>query len=218
MRRLLLGVLALAVLLIGGGFAVFALRGADAPPPPALSAPGSATPAPAAGARTYALRGGGPTFAGYRVREKYVTIGVADAVGRTGAVTGTATVDGDRMTRARLTTDMTTLRSDENRRDAALRARAIETDRYPTSRFELTEPFAISRRAVEARGRLTLHGRTQPIVATVAGQRIGGGAIELAGSARIDFRAFGIEPPSVAGFVTVEDHGALEFKLRFLGS
>jgi len=217
-RRLLLAVVALVVLVLGAGFAVFALRGADAPPPPALSTPGNATATPGvAGPRTYSLQRG-PTFTGYRVREKYVTIGVADAVGRTPDVTGTATVDRDRMTKASLETNMSTLRSEENRRDDALRTRAIETDRYPNSRFELTEPFAISRTPQQARGRLTLHGRTRPIVATVRGQRIGAETIELAGEARIDFAPFGIQPPSVAGFVTVEDHGTLEFKLRFMGS
>lgn len=35
-RRLVLAVVAAFVVLIGGGFAVFALRGSDAPPPPEL--------------------------------------------------------------------------------------------------------------------------------------------------------------------------------------
>jgi len=70
------------------------------------------------------------------------------------------------------------------------------------------------RRAVGARGRLTLHGKTAPITASVQGQRVGDGEIELAGSARIDFEASAIQPPSVAGFVTVEDHGTLEFEVR----
>jgi polyisoprenoid-binding protein YceI len=70
---------------------------------------------------------------GYRVREKYVTFGVADAVGRTRSVTGTATVEKNRVTAADLTIDMTTLRSDESRRDAALRGRAIETARSSCS-------------------------------------------------------------------------------------
>ena len=64
-----------------------------------------------------------------------------------------------------------------------------------------------------ARGRLTLHGQTQPITARVSGQRIGDARIELAGSAPIEFARFGIEPPSVAGFVTVRDTGRLEFDL-----
>ena len=37
-----------------------------------------------------------------------------------------------------------------------------------------------------------------------------------AGTAPITFADFGIEPPSVAGVVTVEDHWVLEFKIRLL--
>jgi len=47
----------------------------------------------------------------------------------------------------------------------------------------------------------------------VRGQRVRGG-LELVGSGRVEFRRFGIEPPSVAGLVKVEDHGVLEFRLR----
>jgi polyisoprenoid-binding protein YceI len=217
-RRLLLAALAIVVLAVGGGFAFFALRGSDEPPPPALSAPRAeaAATSAAGGKATYAVQPADPTFAGYRVREKFVTFGVADAVGRTAAVTGTATIDGEQVTAASLRTDMTALRSDESRRDDALRGRAIETDRFPASRFELTGPFGISRKAVKARGSLTLHGRTSPVVATVQGQRIDGGTVELAGAVPVDFEAFAIQPPSVAGFVTVEDHGTLEFKLRLI--
>jgi polyisoprenoid-binding protein YceI len=215
LRRLLIAVVACVVLGIGAGFAIFALRGADAPPPPSLSeaaAPG-ATPAPK-GRATWQVVSGDPTFVGYRVREQFVSFGVVDAVGRTGEVTGTAQVDGDTIEGAELETDMTTLRSDEGRRDNALRSRGIETGRFPTSTFELTGPFELSRAPVPARGRLTLHGETQPITARVSGQRGGDGRIQLTGFAPIEFERFGIEPPSVAGFVTVRDTGRLEFDLR----
>ena len=215
-RRLLLALVVLVLAGLGAGFAVFALRGADAPPPPALSdaTPEAAATAAPAGRSSWEVVPGDPTFVGYRVREEFVTFGVVDAVGRTGEVTGTVRIDGDTVESARLETDMTTLRSDESRRDNALRERGIETDRYPTARFELTGPFELSREPVPARGRLTLHGETQPIVARVSGQRSGADAIELAGSAPIEFERFGIEPPSVAGFVTVRDTGRLEFDLR----
>lgn len=220
MRRLLLVVVALVLVVIGGGFAVFALRGSDEPPPPSLSdqeaeARQQATPAPGDRAETYEVLSNEETFVGYRVREEFVTFGVVDAVGRTSDVTGTATVEGDRVLEADLVTDMTALRSDESRRDNALRERGIETATYPTAEFRLTEPFAISRRRARARGRLTLHGQTRPITATVRGQRLDDDQIELVGDAPIEFDRFAIEPPSVAGFVTVRDTGTLEFKLRF---
>lgn len=49
---------------------------------------------------------GDPTFVGYRVREKLVTVGVVDAVGRTGQVSGTARIVGGRVRKARLETDI----------------------------------------------------------------------------------------------------------------
>ena len=215
-RRLLIALVALAAVGLAAGFAVFAIRGADAPPPPELSdepvAEATSTPAPA-GAAEWQVASGDPTFVGYRVREEFVSFGVVDAVGRTGEVTGTLRVDGDTVESGTLETDMTTLRSDEGRRDNALRGRGIETDRFPTSEFELTEPFELSRRAVAARGRLTLHGETEPVIARVEGRR-SGDAIELVGSVPIEFDRFGIDPPSVAGFVTVRDTGTLEFDLR----
>lgn len=217
LRRLLIAVVACVVLGIGAGFAIFALRGADAPPPPSLSEAATTTPGASAapsGRATWKVVPGDPTFVGYRVREQFVTFGVVDAVGRTGEVTGTAQIDGDTIEGAELETDMTTLRSDESRRDNALRGRGIETDRFPTASFELVGPFELSREPVPARGRLTLHGETRPITARVSGQRGGDGTIQLAGSAPIEFDRFGIEPPSVAGFVTVRDTGRLEFDLR----
>ena len=45
------------------------------------------------------------------------------------------------------------------------------------------------------------------------GQRLSGGRLELVGSAPIRFATFAIEPPSVAGLVTVSDRGVLEFRL-----
>jgi hypothetical protein len=47
----------------------------------------------------------------------------------------------------------------------------------------------------------------------VRGQRTAGGRLELVGSAPIEFARFAIEPPSVAGIVSVRDRGVLEFHL-----
>ena len=215
MARRLIILATVLVLLVGGAFAVFALRGSDAPPPPALSqdeptATATATPAQAA---TWEIAAGEETFVGYRVREEFASIGVADAVGRTGEVGGGVNVDGDHIAGAVLEADMSTLRSDESRRDDALRTRGIETDRFPDAQFQLSEPVDLTRRNQRVRGELTLHGETQTIAVTVSAQRLGGDTIELAGSAPIAFADFGIEPPSVAGVVTVEDEGTLEFLL-----
>jgi polyisoprenoid-binding protein YceI len=214
LRRMIVAGAVLVVVLIGGAFAAFALRGSDAPPPPTLSeATATATATPDASATDYEVAPGADGFVGYRVREEFAGIGVADAVGRTADVSGTATVESDTLTAADLEADVSTLTSDESRRDNALRERGLESARFPEARFELTEPVDLSRARTTARGRLTLHGETQPVEVRVNSQRVGE-EIELVGSAPIAFADFAIEPPSIAGFVTVEDRGTLEFKLR----
>jgi polyisoprenoid-binding protein YceI len=203
--RAVLAVAALAVVVLAGGYAYLAFTGADAPPPPRLG--GRSAPA-APGSRAYTPAAG--SFVGYRVEEKYLGVGVRTAVGRTGAVAGTVTADGDRITAAHLRADMTTLRSDQAQRDLTLGVRAIETRRYPRAAFTLSRAAPLSGRA---EGTLELHGRRAPIAVTLRGRRAARDRLELVGSAPIDFGAFGIEPPSVAGLVTVRDHGRLEFRL-----
>jgi polyisoprenoid-binding protein YceI len=212
-RIVVLAVVGAAVVLVAGGYAVLALTGDDAPPPPRLQGtPAQEGAAPPGAARWHPVAPAG-SFVGYRVDERYLGVGVRTAVGRTSAVTGSVTVDGDRVEGADLRADMTTVHSDQARRDDSLRSRAIETDRYPSARFTLAGPVAVGARARQAKGTLTLHGRRAAIAVTVRGQRLSGDRLELVGTAPIRFATFAIEPPSVAGLVTVSDHGLLEFRL-----
>jgi polyisoprenoid-binding protein YceI len=212
-RIVVLAVVGVVVVLVAGGYAVLALTGDDAPPPPRLQGtPAQEGAAPAGAGRWHPVAPAG-SFVGYRVDERYLGVGVRTAVGRTSAVTGSVTVDGERVAAADLRADMRTVRSDQARRDDTLRFRAIETDRYPSARFTLTGPIALSARARQAMGTLTLHGRRAAVAVSVRGQRLAGGRLELVGSAPIRFASFAIEPPSVAGVVTVSDHGVLEFRL-----
>jgi polyisoprenoid-binding protein YceI len=82
------------------------------------------------------------TFAGYRVEEQLGTIGANTAVGRTPDVSGSLDISGTTITEASITVDMTTLQSDDDRRDNSIRTRGLETATYPTATFELTEPIA----------------------------------------------------------------------------
>jgi polyisoprenoid-binding protein YceI len=219
-RRLLIAIPSLLVLGLAAVVAAFLLRGGNEPPPPALSA-GSGTGTTERAAQDAGAQGtfapGDGSFVGYRVRETFASIGVTDAVGRTGDVSGSVRVDGERIASAELTADLSTLRSDESRRDEALRGRGIETDRFPTARFTLDDPVAVvpadgGSRSATAAGRLELHGVTRPVRVELEAQRSGEG-IELVGSVPITFADFSIEPPSVAGFVTVRDEGRMEFRL-----
>jgi polyisoprenoid-binding protein YceI len=214
-RTLVLAAAGVLVLSLLGGFAFFALGGDDAPAPARVPASAAGPPSRAPDG-TWAIAPGDDSYAGYRVREEYLTIGVRTAVGRTGFVTGTADVRDGTLTTAHLTADLTQLHSDQDGRDRALQTRGIQTATYPTARFTLTGPLALAARPLSARGRLTLHGVSAPVVARVQAARVAGGALVLAGSAPIRFADFGIEPPSTAGIVKVRDHGVLEFRLRLV--
>jgi polyisoprenoid-binding protein YceI len=207
-RRAVAALVATVVAVLVGVGAYWRLSGDEAPPPPTLPPRATVEPAPA-GAR-WTLTGG--SFAGYRVDEEYLGgVGVKTAVGRTTALSGTLRVDGTTVVSAQLEADLTQLRSDQSRRDDALRTRGIETGRYPTARFSLLGPVKLGD-GVEARGLLMLHGHRAPIAVTVDGA-LSADQLELAGTAPIDFEDFAIEPPSVAGLVTVRSHGTLEFQL-----
>jgi polyisoprenoid-binding protein YceI len=195
-----------AVVLVVAGGVFFALQGDEAPPPPKLAARGvlQATQDP-----TWKVGRG--SFAGYRVDEDYLGVGVHTAVGRTSAVSGTISLAGTRVVSADLRADMTQLISDQPQRDETLRGKAIETDRFPQAAFALSSPVTI---AADQRvdGRLTLHGVTAPVTVTVSGA-LRPGRLELVGSAPIAFKDFKIKPPSVAGLVKVKAAGTLEFQL-----
>ena len=124
---------------------------------------------------------------------------------------GSARVANGRIVAARFQIDTGTLRSDEARRDDALRHRGLETDRYPQAAFVLATPAKIAA-DFTARGRLTLHGRTQPVTVKLQSRR-GASGLDLVGSTPIAFSDYGMEPPSVAGVASVRDHGKLEVRL-----
>ena len=209
MRRLVKWGLAAAVLAVAAVVAVSLLRGADTPPAPSLPDKPASTPS---GELEGALRPADGSFVGYRVDETLIGIGLNTAVGRTGDVKGSARIEGGRIVDARFEVDTRTLRSDEARRDEALRHRGLETDRYPVARFVLGPPATLAARFT-ARGQLTLHGRSQRVRVRLQSRRSGVG-VDLVGSTPIEFSDYGMEPPSVAGVASVRDHGRLEVRLR----
>lgn len=229
--------LAYQVFLTGDNVAPLALDpspSASAAASPAASAAASPTASAApsaagsAGTGTDGLAGtwnvGAGTVAGYRVREK---LGFADAesdaVGRTENVTGSVELahdgSGVTMTGGTITVDLTTLTSDEDRRDNRLRTVGIQTDQFPTATFVATSPVTVPAEGLNGTtvdlslvGDLTLHGVTKRV--TIPAQaRLDGSSIEVVGSLTFPFSDFGIEAPNIANFVTVHDEGTLEFKL-----
>lgn len=156
------------------------------------------------------------SFAGYRVDEVLQGADVT-VTGRTEDVTGSVTVADGAITAADVEVDVTSVATDEARRDEYFRDQAMEVDTYPTAVFELTDPAELETGAtsVALTGDLTLHGVTRPatVEAEVAGDAAGGGPVQVIGSVPITFTDFGVEAPDL-GFVSVEDEGVIEFSLQ----
>ncbi len=227
-RWLGIGVVALALAVVGGPFIYIHFVEGKAPAPLTLSpSPSSSdqaqTPTPSqsngdTGATSGTWNVATGSIVGYRVRE--VLLGQSNtAVGRTSSITGSMTVRGTTITAATFTVDMTTVTSDQSRRDGQFNGRIMDTATYPTATFTLTEPIKLGsvpaqggQRTFQATGDLTLHGVTKPVTFQVTG-RYTGSTAQILGSIPITFADWNIPNPSF-GPVTTEDHGVLEFSLN----
>ena len=159
------------------------------------------------------------SIVGYRVKE--VVIGQkTEGVGRTSAVTGSLKIADQKVLNAEFTVDMTTLKSDSPRRDRQVNTRILDTATYPTATFVLKEPITLtpevlagSELTVNTTGTLTLRGVTKDIAVTLIA-RLVDDVIEVNGSIELVFADWSIPDPSISAIV-VEDRGKLEFLIRF---
>src|SRR5256714_8206569 len=228
-RTLIAGIVGGALLLGGAGLGIMysVVFAGSSPQKRALSSPTpstSASPSPdsSTGAGTWTVGSG--SQAGYRVREKLAALSApSDAVGRTTAVTGTLTLaqasSGYSVTAANFTVDVSKLSSDQSRRDQRIHSQGLESDRYPTAIFTLTSPIALTADAgsgqtnhLSATGDLTIHGVTKSVTIPIDA-RLTGSKIELVGSISFPFSEFGMTPPSIGGFVSVQNNSTMEFQL-----
>jgi len=246
MKGIKYGVIALVALLIVGGAGLFIYLRDDSPDEVSLdsaadsvttsSADGSSTTGAGAGAEgvdgtwtvdtttgdfDYETATG--SFAGFRITEELASIGATEAVGRTGDVSGTLVVDGTEVTEATFEIDMTTITTNESRRDDKVQS-ALETTEFPTATFELTEPIDLGADAatggsvsVDAVGDLTIHGVTQQVTFPLEA-RLVDDTIVVVGSLDITFADYGVEVPTAPVVVSVEDHGPIELQLLFTRS
>jgi polyisoprenoid-binding protein YceI len=210
------------VLGVGGPYVYIHFIQGKAPAKLKLTAPAAASSAPNSGG-TVALDGtwnvSGGSQLGYRVQE--VLLGQnSTAVGRTSSVTGQLSLAGQKVTAASFTVDMTTVKSDQSRRDAQFNGRVMDTAGHPTATFKLTQPIALSAVpaqgttvTAQATGDLTLRSTTRSVTFTVTAQR-NGSAFQVDGTIPVKFADWNIPNPSF-GPVTTEDHGVLEFLLNF---
>ena len=168
---------------------------------------------------TWTLASDGTSFVGYRVKEELAGFGTFTAVGRTSNIQANLIFDGSTITDVNVTADLTGLSSDSTMRDGQLRRQGIQTDTYPTATFTLTEPIALASVPAEgetisatATGDFTLHGVTRSVSIPLQGQ-LTNGRVVVVGSLDIAFADYGIEKPTSARVLGIEDSGSMELQL-----
>ncbi len=159
------------------------------------------------------------SFVGFRIDEELRSIGSTTAVGRTGDVTGSLTIEGTTLTSATFEVDMTTLTTNDTMRDDNV-LEAIEATSFPTGSLVLTEPVELGENAaseavsVEATGDMTIHGVTQPVTLSLDAQLVDG-TVVVVGSMNMVFADYGVEVPDGGPVVSVDDFGIVELQLLF---
>jgi polyisoprenoid-binding protein YceI len=224
----------LVVVLAAGGFAFWQSFGGSDPPPVALS-PAASSAVPTARASSGgsldgtwtiddtsgSLAEGTSSFAGYRVKEELAGTGANTAVGRTQNVSGSLAIDGTTITAMQVSVDMTTLQSDDNRRDERLRTDGLQTDRFPTATFTLRKPIEVGSVPKDGQtiqavavGDLTLHGVTRSVGVSIQAQR-NGDEIEAIGSVDVALTDYAIEAPTGFLVLSIANTGTIELHLLF---
>lgn len=158
------------------------------------------------------------TFAGFRINEELAGIGNTEAVGRTGDVSGSFTIDGTTVTEAEIVVNLSTITTDESMRDRKVQE-ALSTGHYPDATFSLTTPIELGSDAgsgdtveVMGDGELTIHGVTQQVSVPLQAKLVND-TVVVVGSIDISFADYGVQVPSSMKVLSVEDHGTIEFQL-----
>jgi polyisoprenoid-binding protein YceI len=158
-----------------------------------------------------------------RVREQLAGFAaMSDAVLTTSAISGSIglTRDGRLTSDTSVKIDLSTLQSDEARRDNFIKQDTLQTQRYPTAELTVLGTIGLPQ-PLPASGEwkftlltsATVHGTTHDVSWEVTGQRVGR---ELRATARatVHFGDFELKRPSVAAVLSVQDEIHLEVLLR----
>lgn len=162
----------------------------------------------------------GGSFAGYRVEEELSTIGSNTAVGRTTDVTGTIELDGTTLVSGDFTADLSTITSDDDRRDGRTRD-ALNTDEFPEATFTVDGPVDLGSLpaegeslTVEVPGTFTINGTTQDAVVELSAQVVDD-TLTVVGTTPVVFADYGIETPTAPLVLSISDEGEIEWQLYF---
>jgi polyisoprenoid-binding protein YceI len=160
------------------------------------------------------------SWAGFRVNEVLSNIGDSTAIGRTPGVSGQLVFSGQTLSSATVYADLTTITSDQPRRDPSIQ-RTLETARFPTATFSLTQPVTLPEVPREgatytaaAPGKMTIHGVTNDVSVALQAQ-LKNGVVVIVGSTPFAFADYDMSAPRAPVVLSVEDSGTIEFQLFF---
>ncbi|NOT09783.1 MAG: YceI family protein [Gemmatimonadales bacterium] len=160
------------------------------------------------------------------VREQLVGVELPnDAIGATSTITGGLVIDAKGMVdRARsiFTVDLTTLKSDRDRRDNFIKRRTIVTDSFPNAVLAVTEVKGLPAKLPVSGnftftliGDFTIRGVTKPTTWEVAATAAGG-AFTGKATTHITFGDFNMTRPRVPVVLSVVDDIKLEYDFHFI--
>ncbi len=204
-----------------------------APPPPTATVSTEAETSNTAdnGLRTFVVDPTGSTVS-YLVDEEFfagalsklgIKAGLADVVGSTQAVEGQLALNLDDLSAPlggnHFTVDLTTLKTDQDRRDNWILGNGPEFNKYPLAEFTATDISGIPAAynpgetiEFQLSGDLTIREVTKPVTFDVSAT-IDGDTLSGVATTRLLMSDFGIAPPSFANTLTVEDEFGLEITL-----
>ncbi len=209
-RWLLAGVAAFVILAVLAAAALITLQPVPAP----LALPRGAA-SPPSGPLQGIWDAAGGSVAGFRVRE--TVLGMSnDAVGRTGAVSGSVVISGGRVIAAAFRVGLAGMKVGGKTQPQF--ARSLGTSGHPAATFALARPVALGTAfasgatvTVRTTGRLTMNGVSRLVAVTVSGRR-DGTALQVAGSIPVVFSGWRIRGPDGYGFIaSLASRGIAEF-------
>jgi polyisoprenoid-binding protein YceI len=148
--------------------------------------------------------------ASYTAHETFLRQNLPHApVGTTSGVTGQVVLVSGVIRDGTVRVDLTGLHTHTAMRDRRVQ-QALDTAAHPEATFVITgeasgSPLVRAGPAVDVKveGNLTLHGVTRP-EAWDAQVSVRGAALHAVATLDVDMTAFGVQPPDIAGFVSVE--------------
>ena len=158
------------------------------------------------------------TFAGFRIKENLSSVGSAEAVGRTGGVTGTMKISGSTVSEAAFTVQMSTITTDRAMRDGRVQS-ALETDKFPQATFKLSQPLDLGSDAASgasvsatAVGDLTVHGVTKSVKFPLQAKLVSG-TVVVVGSVDVKLSDYGVQKPSSPLVLSIADDATIELQV-----